>query len=55
MNLFEFMSDSPCLTFFIALIIAEVIYKSINAVCNRNQCPDCRKMNTRMENKKYGR
>lgn len=32
MTILEFMSDSPILTFFIVLIIAECIYKSICAM-----------------------
>ena len=31
MDIFQFMSDSPVLTFFILLIVAELIVKSIRA------------------------
>lgn len=35
MNIFQFMSDSPWLTFFLALILGEVVVKIMLIVPNR--------------------
>lgn len=34
MNLFQFMSESPWLTFFLALVIGECVFRTVWAIAN---------------------
>lgn len=43
MTLWQFMSDSPFLTFFLALIICEMLCVGFKALGGRYRCRDCRK------------
>ena len=42
MKVFEFMSGSPYLTFFLVLITYFCIDGVVRSVCNAGRCPDCK-------------